>query len=256
MVCSLFDIPACVVATDLERPRNKGRDRRSVLACPVPEADLRHSPAITNRGPALMNGIHDVNTSDLGPFTFFPPATASTYSTASPANNNIVSSGTTSGSNRSHKRRQFGRTHSLANIAIQSSALADLVASSNSSSRTPSSTSTTIPTRKRPRQAPAPLVLTQSDVNPSKGRAEQDLEPFSTPPSSPLGSVMFPSLTSVIDNLLENKSSKVEMDSLGCALLPVSEYELSIESDCKFHYSFWDAYDQYTFPLFHVYGKS
>ena len=58
--------------------------------------------------------------------------------------------------------------------------------------------------------------------------------------------IMFPSLGSVIDTLLDDKPSpKLEVDAMGCAHLPASEFKLTLESDCNFHYEFWDGFYQY-----------
>ncbi|KAF8621733.1 hypothetical protein AX15_007533 [Amanita polypyramis BW_CC] len=54
------------------------------------------------------------------------------------------------------------------------------------------------------------------------------------------------------DDPVDNKSTpKVGTDTLGYALLPTSEFILDLESDCEFHYEFWDAFNetQFWFPI-------
>lgn len=78
---------------------------------------------------------------------------------------------------------------------------------------------------------------------PSLDTQQRELNPFLSHTHS---DVMFPSLGNVIDTLLDDKPSlKLEVDALGCAHLPASEFTLNLESDCNFHYEFWDGFYQY-----------
>ena len=82
----------------------------------------------------------------------------------------------------------------------------------------------------------------------SKSDAKQLADEHALNPFLPLAhsDIMFPSLGSVIDNLLEDKSApKLGLDTMGRALLPPSEFTFALESDCNFHYQFWDGFLEY-----------
>ncbi|KAM6498882.1 hypothetical protein JOM56_006830 [Amanita muscaria] len=202
---------------------------------------------------------------DSGPGRIHEPVS---YHDSPSAASNPSSSSSSHRKQSHHQKRKPKRTRSsvsemslsLTTLAISS----DLVATSSSSnsrqrtfSRTQAS-STLTNILNTPSLTPNPppqftFVPVESDVTTRRSNvtAAEDLNPFSTSPlPSHLISVMFPSLTSAIDAVLEDKSFQgiqMEIDAMGCAILPPSEYTLSLESECKFHYSFWDSYNQIHF---------
>ncbi|KIL71283.1 hypothetical protein M378DRAFT_174643 [Amanita muscaria Koide BX008] len=233
---------------------------------PRQDGDLRNSNEDYSVREAASLCICSPNT-DSGPGRIHEPV--SYHDSPSAASNPSSSSSHRKKSH--HQKRKPKRTRSsvsemslsLTTLAISS----DLVATSSSNSgpssrqRTFSRTqasSTLTNILNTPSLTPNPppqftFVPVESDVTTRRSNvtAAEDLNPFSTSPlPSHLISVMFPSLTSAIDAMLEDKSFKgvqIEIDAMGCAILPPSEYTLSLESECKFHYSFWDSYNQIHF---------
>ncbi|KAK2462909.1 hypothetical protein APHAL10511_005107 [Amanita phalloides] len=85
--------------------------------------------------------------------------------------------------------------------------------------------------------------------SPSTPAHELKRDPFRS------STIMFPSLSTVLNDRLDDRASpQIELDALGRAHLPASEYVLALESECNFHYEFWDGYNeaQYCFPVLHL----
>ncbi|KAK2460509.1 hypothetical protein APHAL10511_007472 [Amanita phalloides] len=78
--------------------------------------------------------------------------------------------------------------------------------------------------------------------SPSTPAHELKLDPFQS------STIMFPSLSTVLNGRLDNRASpQIELDALGHLHLPTSKYVLTLESECNFHYDFWDGYNKAQF---------
>ncbi|KAF8640921.1 hypothetical protein AX17_000569 [Amanita inopinata Kibby_2008] len=82
----------------------------------------------------------------------------------------------------------------------------------------------------------------------------QDCNPFlASPRLSSSSNTMFPSLSTVIDSLLDdnNGSFRPKLDSSGCAVLPTSEFMLTLKTGHNSHYEFWDGQEDtyFCFPV-------
>lgn len=149
--------------------------------------------------------------------------------------------------------RQAHRPRSLLDVAVPSPAASELTPA------LPPYSGPTFITTDSPTSSSLHQLLVETTANDistapagipgqSKSDAKQLADERSLNSFLPLAhsDIMFPSLGSVIDNLLEDKSApKLRMDSMGCALPPTSEFAFTLESDCNFYYEFWDGFLEY-----------
>lgn len=194
-----------------------------------------------------LNWLSDVP--DWVPITFYS-------SGSNPAPLKMPANGLSNFASGSDTFRQAHRPRSLLDIASPSPAASELTPALPSHwgptfIKTDSPTSSSLhqllieSTADDISTAPAGLPgQSKSDAKQLQVADERALNPFLPLAHS---DIMFPSLGSVIDNLLEdsNSSPKLGMDAMGCALLPTSELTFALESDCNFYYEFWDGSLEY-----------